>query len=70
MRFFLIVFILIIFSALVIISNNNLALYKQENISEFDGLYRCWVDQVFTNTKTITGEVVRMNWFPENQGNI
>jgi len=52
-------------SALLIISNNNLALYKEENRESFFGLYFSWLDQVYTNVYTITGKIIEMKWIPD-----
>ena len=39
-----------IFAALLIISNNNLAMNNQENAKVFYGLYNDWLNQLFFNT--------------------
>jgi len=57
--FLLIFFIL---GALIIISNNNLALYKDKNIYEFKNLYFAWIDNVLKNTQIITGKIIKLDW--------
>ena len=65
----ILMFIVLFFalSALLIISNNDLAFYKSENIKTFSGLYFEWLNGVYVNFQTITGNVVELDWFPENQ---
>ena len=53
-------------SALFIISNNNLYMYKQESIVKFVDLYLDWINQVFSNSQELTGEVIKLEWLPEN----
>ena len=66
MKVILAVFIFFVFGALLIISNNNLALYKKENTPVFKGLYLSWLNNLFLNIKTLTGNVVSQEWFPKN----
>ena len=54
-----------VISALFIISNNNLAMYKQENIVNFVDMYTKWINNIFSNTKKITGQAVKMDWLPQ-----
>jgi len=51
---------------LLIISNNNLALHKKENIIKFKDLYLDYLDKIYLNLQQLTGEVVRVDWVPEN----
>ena len=53
-----------VISILLIISNNNLAMYKQENIEKFSGLYTKWMDQIYVNAQTLIGETVKLDWLP------
>lgn len=55
-----------VIGALFVISNNNLAMSKQENIVKFTELYLGWVDNFSVNLKQVTGNVVRLEWFPDN----
>lgn len=54
-------------SALLIISNNDLALYKEENRQEFNELYTGWLDDVYSNVLSITGNIVKLDWMPKNK---
>ena len=65
MKAVLIILVFFVLSALLIISNHNLALYEKENVQEFFGLYIGWLDEIYFNFQTITGQAVKMDWFPE-----
>ena len=65
MRTVLIILVFFVLSALLIVSNHNLALYEKENVKEFLGLYLGWLDEIYLNLQTITGQAVKMDWFPE-----
>ena len=54
-----------IISGLLIISNNNLALSEKENLDQFLEFYRGWVNQIYFNSQTITGEAVKLDWAPD-----
>jgi len=51
--------------AFFIISENNLALSKTGNVDRVIGVYSLWLSQIFDNTLTMTGDVIRMSWLPE-----
>lgn len=61
-RIFLVMFFVL--AALLIISNNNLALYSQDNREMFSDLYVAWLDDVFSNIWTVTGNVADLDWMP------
>lgn len=65
----MIIVMFFVISALFIISNNNLYMYKQESIVKFVDLYLDWINQVFSNSQRVTGEVIRLEWLPENSSN-
>lgn len=65
MKIILVVMIFFIMSALFIISNNNLAMYKQENIVNFVDMYLSWVNNLFLNTQKISGEITKLDWLPQ-----
>ena len=52
-------------SALLIISNNDLALYEKENYEIFLDSYVGWLNKLFTNSQTLTGEAIKLDWLPE-----
>ena len=51
--------------ALLIISNNNLFLYKPENVSKFKSLYFNWIDGIYNNFELAYKDLISMKWFPE-----
>ena len=51
--------------ALLIISNNDFSLYKQENVEEFSALYVQWLNEIYSNIQTLTGNAVKLDWLPE-----
>lgn len=56
--------IILITSALLIVSNNNLALYKNENLPKFSHLYFDWLGKIYENILTSTEYFVRLDWLP------
>lgn len=54
-----------IIGTLFIISDNNLAMHKQENIEKFSELYVGWVNQVYVNIQVLTEEVRGLEWLPK-----
>ena len=68
MRFLIIILMFFILGALFIISNNDLALSKNENFEEFKFLYLSWLDNIYDNLLTITGQAVELSWIPDPTG--
>ena len=62
---FMLMFLLI--GAFFIISENNLALKDEENREEFIELYTSWTNSIFENSKNLVGNVVKLDWLPEQQ---
>ncbi len=52
-------------SALLIISNNDLALYEKENYEIFLDSYVGWLNKLSTNSQKLTGEAIKLDWLPE-----
>ena len=52
---------------LIIISNDNLAMNQSENFSNFSESYVGWIEQIYFNIQSITGDVVKLSWFPSNK---
>ena len=65
MKVLIFVLMFFVLSALVIISNNGLALSDDENLKEFGDLYLNWAERIYSNVQGVTGEVVRMEWLPK-----
>lgn len=64
MRTLIVIISFFIIGALFIISNNNLQMYKNENLPVFGQMYVNWLGQLFSNTQKISGEAVKLNWLP------
>lgn len=56
---------LLIISALFIISNENLSPLNSGDAQKFGSFYLSWLDGVFSNIRTLTGYATEMNWMPE-----
>ncbi|MFA4953043.1 MAG: hypothetical protein WC584_02370 [Candidatus Pacearchaeota archaeon] len=67
MRIILAVVIFFIMGGLIIISNDNLAMNQSENFSNFSESYVGWIEQIYFNIQSITGDVVKLSWFPSNK---
>jgi hypothetical protein len=66
MRIILVILMFFIVWGLFLISNNNLALYNQEDTSTFKAMYSEWLGQLFNNSKGVVGNVVKLEWLPTN----
>lgn len=64
MRIAIFLVMLFMISALVIVSNNNLALYKNENLPKFSQLYVQWLGKIYENIIVTTGYIIRLDWLP------
>jgi len=69
MRILLFLLIFILVGMLFIISNNNLAMIKQENISTFNRIYFSYLSDIFQNIMGISGNVVKLEWLPNSTVN-
>ena len=65
MKLYITIIKVLFIGALFIISNENLALSEQENVSRFfDGFY-AWVGNLFGQSVQIAGYVVNSEWLPK-----
>lgn len=64
MKVLIIILMFFVISILLIINSNNLAMYKQENIEKFSGLFLKWMDKICINAQTLIGKTVRLDWLP------
>jgi hypothetical protein len=60
---FVIFFLLI--GAFFIISENNLKMSQEGSFVRFVGLYFSWASQIFDNSVSLAGYVVKMSWLPD-----
>jgi len=37
---------------------------EKENVSHFTELYIDWINQIYINLQSISGNVVKLDWFP------
>ena len=65
MKIFIFILMFFIIGALLIISNNNLAMYQQSNVVEFSELYVEWFDGLYANSQILIKEIVKLNWLPK-----
>jgi hypothetical protein len=56
--------VFLILGALLIINNNNLAMYKNENYEKFSELYAGWFGDLYENFHSVIGYVIKLDWFP------
>jgi hypothetical protein len=64
MKFLILVLMFFIIGALLILANNNLPLYNQENLELFFQLYGDWINQIYVNTQALITEIIRFGWLP------
>lgn len=69
MRLYLVLVKLLVISALLIISNYNLALRDAENRAVFFESYYGWLSDTFDKGVYVTGYVVRSEWLPDTSPN-
>lgn len=64
MRFLIFLMMFVVLFSLLIISNNNLAMHKSENLGKFGDLFLEWINKVYVNIGAITGSAVSQDWVP------
>ncbi len=64
MKLYLVFLKLFVISALLIVSNNNLALADPQNRELFWDQYYSWLTVTFDHGLELTGYVVRSDWLP------
>ncbi len=65
MKFFIFILIFLIISFLIIINNNDLKLSRQGDFQKFSGFYSDWAGNFYFNIKSVTGNIIKLDWFPE-----
>tara|TARA_Y100000034_G_C6625867_1_gene273005 strand:+ start:72 stop:281 length:210 start_codon:yes stop_codon:yes gene_type:complete len=63
MRVLVFAFLFLFLGAMFIVTENKLALVNPDDFQEFSSVYMGWFDSVYVNLQSLTGEVVRMEWF-------
>ena len=57
---------ILILSFIKVVSINSVELSSPTGIFLAPKLYFSWLANVFDNVKVITGNIIKMNWFPSN----
>ncbi|MEK6847133.1 MAG: hypothetical protein AABY16_03125 [Nanoarchaeota archaeon] len=65
MKLLMILIKVFVIGALLIISNNNLALEVPENRQVFFGQYTTWLSELFDHGAVVVGYVVGNEWLPD-----
>ena len=65
MKLLMILIKVFVIGALLIISNNNLALEVPENRAIFFGKYTTWLSELFDHGVVVVGYVVGNEWLPD-----
>lgn len=65
MKALIFVLMFLIICGLVIVNNNNLYFSQKDDLKTFGTLYLGWAEQVFQNARTLTGDVIQMDWLPK-----
>jgi hypothetical protein len=66
MKLALIIMKIFVIGALLIISNQSLALNTAENRIHFIGEYSSWIHHLFEKGLSIASYVIKNEWLPEN----
>lgn len=64
MKFLMFLIFFLLIGAFFIISNENIKLDNPENLAIFFNLYGTWVEKIFYNSVTTTGNMIKMEWLP------
>lgn len=65
MKTIMLIVMFFVVGALFIISEDNLNIGKGDNAKVLTGMYLSWLDETFDNMKTLTGNIVKLNWLPD-----
>jgi hypothetical protein len=65
MKLFLIIIFILILSALIIFESNNFQISESNDVKNFTNEYSSWINNIYTNIQSITGQAVKLNWLPE-----
>ncbi|MBU0959692.1 MAG: hypothetical protein KKB31_07130 [Nanoarchaeota archaeon] len=65
MKVLVVLLMFFVLGSLLIVSNNNLFLSDSEDAKTFGNLWVGWIEKIYENSRSITGNLVKMNWSPE-----
>ena len=63
MKLLIIFIFFLLLGALVVIENNDLALYKQGNLSVLSEKYISWLDLIYGNIQILVKDIAGREWF-------
>lgn len=66
MKITMLVIMFLLIGAFFIISQNNLYMFKQGNLTTFASLYTGWLTNLAENSVKTAGYVVKLEWLPKN----
>ena len=64
MKIFMFIMVFLLVGGFFIISNEEMQLNSSENVGLFFSEYGKWIDNLFSNGKTVVGYVLKMEWLP------
>lgn len=67
MKFFILVFIILILSSLIILESNSLKISEKNDLKIFTEKYQNWTNEIYLNIQQITGQAIKMNWIPNKE---
>jgi len=65
MKFILLILMFFMIVSLIIINNHEIHVFEKEGFHNFLAGYSDWFRTFAVNVKTVTGNIVSQNWFPE-----
>ena len=65
MIFLIIVFVM---ASLLVIESNHLNVSNNQDMQNFKNIYGNWINKIYQNTISVTGDAIKLNWMPENNG--
>ena len=52
-------------SGLILINNYGFDISEKEEFKSFSKMYSNWMGQIYSNLFEVTGQIVKINWFPK-----
>jgi len=65
MRILFIFIFFLVLGFLLIISNNDLQMYKKEDIQTFSNISTTWANKLYSNLQILSGQIIKLDWLPE-----
>ncbi|MBD3252846.1 hypothetical protein GF386_03890 [Candidatus Pacearchaeota archaeon] len=67
MKVLMFVLMFLLIGGFFIISNENIKMNNAENLELFIDLYSEWINRLISNSGSLSGYVVKMEWLPQNE---